>query len=280
MGLRYGRASSARTHLLGEVWKRALSLSFNTGSHHDESDRITLSPDLKLDLMPTEDIESTFTRHSRCAGEFLVWLQDALDTFFSGQGASVPCGDCKACCRAGYFIPVRDQECSTIAAIPARLLVRSPGAPGHGGSLISTTRRGNCALLINGACSIYRQRPQACRDYDCRIFAAAGLESGHGEIDRQVAQWRFDYNGEESKQVHAAVRAAARFVVEHAQAFPGRRVPQRSADIALVALKSYRVFLDRTKQGGAPEDIAEAIVSTCRAFDATGGLAFSMPHSV
>jgi len=223
--------------------------------------------------MTTKDFETPSTGPSRCAGEFLAWLQDALDAFFTGRGACVPCGDCKACCRAGYFIPVREHEWSTLAAIPARLLVRPPGDPGDGDNLISTTRRGECALLMQGACSIYRQRPQACRDYDCRIFAAAGLRSGHGEIDRRVAQWRFDYHDEDSRQAHAAVRAAARFVLEHPQAFPGGRVPGRAADIAVVALKSHRVFLEVTTPGAAPESIAEAVVLACRAFDATGSLA-------
>lgn len=218
------------------------------------------------------DSEATSAGPSQCAGEFLDWLQDTLAAFTSGQGASVPCGDCRACCRAGYFIPVRHHEWSTLAAIPARLLVGPPGTGGDGDQLISTTRRGDCALLRDGACAIYRDRPQACRDYDCRLFAAAGIQSGLGGIDRQAGRWRFRYDGEESRRTHAAVRAAARFVVEHAQAFPGGRVPQRPADIAVVALKSHRVFLGATRQWRVPEEVARAVVHACRVFDATGCL--------
>lgn len=236
-----------------------------------------LASDLRIVLMPTIDSENTSTELSRCAGDFQSWLQDTVGAFSYGQGVSVPCGDCKACCRAGYFIPVHRQECSTRAVIPARLLVTPPAHHGDGGyQLISTTRRGYCALLRNGACSIYRERPQACRDYDCRLFAASGLPSGHGEIDRQIARWRFHYDSEEGLRAHAAIRSAARFVIEHAQAFPEGRVPQRPLDVTVVALKSHHVFLDPKTQSGDPEAIAKAIVQACRAFDATGRLPFAI----
>ena len=231
--------------------------------------------------MPTTiNAENTTTDLARCAGDFQSWLQDTVNAFSSGQGACVPCGDCKACCRAGYFIPVHRQECSTRAVIPARLLVTPPAHCDDGNyQLISTTRRGHCALLKEGACSIYRERPQTCRDYDYRLFAASGLLSGHGEIDQQIARWRFHYGNEESRRAHAAIRATARFVIDHARAFPGGRVPQRPADIAVVAIKSHRVFLDATVQSGAPEAIARAIVQACRTFDATARLAFRMTHA-
>lgn len=227
--------------------------------------------------MQTIDSEITSNDHSRYAGDFQSWLQDTLNAFSTGQGASVPCGDCKACCRAGYFIPVHRQEWSTRAAIPARLLVTPPAHCDDGNyQLISTTRRGHCALLKQGACSIYRERPQTCRDYDCRLFAASGLLSGHGEIDQQIARWRFHYGNEESRRTHAAIRATAGFVINHAGAFPEGRVPQRPADIAVVAIKAHRVFLDAIVQSGAPETIAQSIVQACRAFDTTARLALRM----
>lgn len=230
--------------------------------------------------MQTIDSEITSNDNFRYAGDFQSWLQDTLNAFSTGEGASVPCGDCKACCRAGYFIPVHRQEWSTRAAIPARLLVTPPAHSDDGNyQLISTTRRGHCALLKEGACSIYRERPQTCRDYDCRLFAASGVLSGHGEIDHQIARWRFHYGDEESRRTHAAIRATARFVIDQARAFPEGRVPQRSLDITVVALKSYRVFLDPKAQSGDQEALAKAIVQACRTFDATGRLAFSTTHS-
>lgn len=231
--------------------------------------------------MLTIDSEHTTPKNSRFAGNFQSWLQDTLYAFSNGQGASVPCGDCKACCRAGYFIPVHRQEWSTRAAIPPGFLVTPPADHRDGEyQLISTTRRGHCALLRNGACSIYRERPQTCRDYDCRLFAASGLSSGYGEIDRQVARWHFCHESEESLRIHAAIRIAARFIIDNERAFPQGRAPKRPADVTVVALKSHRVFLDAATRSGTPAAIAKEIVQACRAFDATGCLAFNSAHSL
>lgn len=214
---------------------------------------------------------------TRPAGDFLHWLEQTLASFVSGHGVTVPCNTCRACCQAGYFIPVHPQEWTTLQVVPPHLLALAPGQAEHGTRLIGTTRRGDCALLRQRSCSIYEHRPQACRDYDCRVFAAAGLSSGHDPIDQQVSQWRFLHQSEASRQAQAAVRAAARFVTEHAGAFPGGQVPRRPADVAVVALKAHRVFLDPTPQSAGPTAIAHAVVQACRAFDATGQLAPDHP---
>ena len=161
--------------------------------------------------------------------------------------------------------------------VPPHLLVPAPGQAEDGPRLIGTTRRGDCALLRQRSCSIYDHRPQACRDYDCRVFAAAALSSGHDPIDQQVRQWRFLHQSEASRHAQTAVRAAARFVTDHAGAFPGGLVPRRPADVAVVALKAHRVFLEPVRQSAEPTAIAQAVVQACRAFDATGQLAPDTP---
>ena len=39
---------------------------------------------------------------------------------------------------------------------------------------------GHCAYLDDATnlCLIHDERPRACRDYDCRVFAAAGIDAG------------------------------------------------------------------------------------------------------
>lgn len=181
---------------------------------------------LRIVFMQTIDSEIRSNDHFRYTGDLQSWLQDTLNAFSTGQGASVPCGDWKACCRAGYFIPVHRHEWSTRAAIHARLLVTPPAHCDDGNyQLISTIRCGHCALLKEDACSIYRERPQTCRDYDYRLFASSGLLSGHGEIDQQIARGRFHYGNEESRHTHAASRATTGFGINHAGAFPEGRVP-------------------------------------------------------
>jgi len=47
--------------------------------------------------------------------------------------------------------------------------------------------------------------------------------------------------------------------------FPNGRIPSRPADIAVLAVKSYGVFMDNTPDDA---DAASGIIAACRAFDA------------
>ena len=129
--------------------------------------------------------------------------------------------------------------------IPARLLVRAPGRP-RGHRLLGFAEDGSCPMFAAGACSIYARRPRTCRDYDCRMFAAAGFDAGDGKdvINERVAAWVFTYESERERRAHDAIRAAAAFIRERRDSFPGGAAPRRRADIAVLALKVYTVFLD------------------------------------
>jgi hypothetical protein len=53
---------------------------------------------------------------------------------------------------------------------------------------------GHCPMLVDGACSIYEHRPRTCRTYDCRVFAASGVElegPARSAIRAQVGRWQF-----------------------------------------------------------------------------------------
>ena len=53
--------------------------------------------------------------------------------------------------------------------------------------------RGHCPMLRDGECSIYDARPRACRTYDCRVFAVAGVDpADQPDIAARVRQWAFD----------------------------------------------------------------------------------------
>lgn len=202
------------------------------------------------------------------AGDFIEWLGRFLASLASGAGMTVECGDCRACCRAGFFIPVGPEEASSRKAIPSQLLVDAAGAGSPGQQLVAITPSGDCALLRGNECSIYASRPRACREYDCRLFAAAGISAGIEAIDRQARRWRFRYADAASERAHQATRAAAAFLLEHRGAFPGARAPSRPSDIALVAAKAHHVFL--APDGAAsPQAIARQVIEACRQFDAT-----------
>jgi uncharacterized protein len=124
-------------------------------------------------------------------------------------------------------------------------------------------------MLSCGNCTIYAQRPQTCRDYDCRVFAAAGIEAGGADkavINQRVREWRFEFTREEDRQAHAAIKAAALFIRAGRANFPPGSVPLNPLGIAALALRVYPVFLPPGPPDLAAET-ARAIVEVGAAFD-------------
>jgi hypothetical protein len=130
----------------------------------------------------------------------------------------VPCDGCTACCTSSQFVHVTPDETDTLAHIPPKLLFPAPGLP-RGNVVLGYDEHGRCPMLIDGLCSIYEHRPHACRTYDCRIFAATGIDVHHDddtkvEIAARVRRWRFDFASDRDRVLHGAVEAAVRFVRE------------------------------------------------------------------
>jgi Fe-S-cluster containining protein len=205
------------------------------------------------------------------AGDFSVWLAQVLASFRGSEGTDVPCGSCRGCCTSSYFIHVRPNDRKTIGAVPKNLLTAAPGLP-QGYKLIGFTSNGSCALLKNGDCSIYRSRPQTCRDYDCRVFTAAGILAGGADkatINQRVQEWQFSYASGQDQQIHNAIKKAATFIVKNRAAFPGGRAPVAPSDIAVLAIKVHGVFLRPEIKSQTPSEIAEAIIRASREFEAS-----------
>lgn len=211
------------------------------------------------------------------AGPFGGWLAAVRAALRDdGPGMDVPCGECRGCCTSSMFVHIRPSETATLAVIPKRLLVRAPGRP-RGHMLLGFADGGACPMLEAGACTIYEQRPRTCRDYDCRVLAAAGVEAGEGkdEINRRVRAWEFSYEGDAERRAHEAVRAAAAFLRDRRDSFPGGAAPSSPDQIAVLALKVYLVFLDAPPRTAA--ETAAAIIEASREFDAAGGGGSSAP---
>ena len=200
------------------------------------------------------------------AGEFGSWLQLILASFAGRGGSDVPCGSCRACCQSSQFVLVRPEDRAALAVIPAALLVKAPGDD-TGARVMGFGEDGACPMMRARECTIYASRPQTCRDYDCRVFAAAGIDAGGPRkeaINERVRGWRFRYASAQARAQHEAVRAAARFIATHAGAFPGGRVPNAPSGIAVLALHVHPVFLRPDIATLAPADIAAAIVRARR----------------
>lgn len=208
------------------------------------------------------------------AGRFSDWLRHARDALLHDIGTDVACGDCTACCSSSYFIHVRPTEAQTLKHIPKKLLSPAPSMP-KGHQLMGYTPAGHCPMLQQNQCSIYHHRPQTCRNYDCRVFAAAGISAGDASkqaINERVQRWRFSYPSQLDRDEHEAVKAAARFIQHQADHFPGGRIPTNPSQLAILALKVYEVFLPGYER--KPEaEIAQQVVEASRDFDSRSRIA-------
>lgn len=185
-------------------------------------------------------------------------------------GADVPCGSCNACCRSSFFIHVEPHEKKALARIPKKLLFPAPGQP-KGHVLMGFNDKGHCPMLVANRCSIYEDRPQTCRDFDCRVFAATGFDAfaeARAEIAARVKAWRFDLPTPQDELERRAILATAAFIRDRRDAFPPETLPVSATQQALLALKVYRIFLDgkaETLDAGA---VAIAVMAELARFEA------------
>jgi Fe-S-cluster containining protein len=205
---------------------------------------------------------------THAAGPFSDWLRAMRGALAGSTGMDVACGDCRGCCTSSYFIKVRAHEAAALEHIGADNLRPVPDAS-NGSMLMGFDEQGHCFMFANGNCSIYSHRPETCRTYDCRVFTAAGMNAGPDkrEINERIASWRFDYPSARDEVEHRAVTAAANFIRQHVIRFPGGRVPSRPSEVAVLAVKTYEVFLDPPPSDA---EIAEAIINASRDFDRQG----------
>jgi uncharacterized protein len=212
------------------------------------------------------------------AGDFGAWLAAMRRALCHAADADVPCGDCCACCSTSHFVHIGPEERETLARLPRELLFPAPGMPaGH--VLLPYDERGRCPMLDErGRCTVYAQRPLTCRTYDCRVFAAAGLDADREPITRRARRWRFSCPAHDNARL-AAVRDAARWIPAHAAAFPGGAAPHGPADLAVLAVRVADVFLpDGPACAGADEAaIAAAVVRAAGDGEETGPAAPSGP---
>jgi uncharacterized protein len=173
------------------------------------------------------------------AGAFSSWLGGMQAALRDAGASDVPCDGCTACCTSSQFVHIEPDEADALAHIPAELLFPAPRLP-YGHVLLGYDEQGHCPMLVDGACSVYAHRPRACRTYDCRVFAAAGVEiddDTKAAIAARVRRWRFSFPTAGDRARHDAVRAAARSFADNAGG------PGDATQIALHAIEHYESFL-------------------------------------
>jgi hypothetical protein len=188
------------------------------------------------------------------AGNFSSWLAEMRAALRGARASEVPCGGCTACCRASQFVHIGPDEADTLGHIPAELLFPAPGLPpGH--VVMGYDERGHCPMLLGNACSIYEHRPRACRTYDCRVFAATGVEAdGQPMVDAQARRWAFGFAGPADRARGRAVRAAAAFLDAHPEVLAPGAARLDATRRAVLAIETCDLFL--TEGTGAGELVA------------------------
>jgi uncharacterized protein len=178
------------------------------------------------------------------AGPFSAWLDGMLAALRGEVDADVPCGRCTACCTSSQFVHVAPDETAALARIPPELRFPAPGLPpGH--VVLPYDERGHCAMLVNGACSIYDDRPRTCRTYDCRIFSATGIEPDpetQPAVAERVARWRFTVDGHEDRDRVGAIRSAAAYLRDHTAELPRDAAPVNRTQLAVLAVEVHDAF--------------------------------------
>ena len=179
------------------------------------------------------------------AGPFSLWLEQTIQSLHNIKGAYVPCGSCTACCRSSYFITIRPDDTQTIEHIPGELLFPAPNLP-EGSRVLGYDRKGNCPVFKKGRCSIYAYRPLTCRQYDCRVFSATGLDpavDGKILVSERSKSWHFDFPAKRDREEFSAVQMAAQFLNTFRDRFPRKSFPSNTTQLAVKAVSLYQVFL-------------------------------------
>ena len=192
--------------------------------------------------------ENTIRTTTLEAGDFDTWLAGTKASQLNGKEADVPCGSCNACCKSFYFIHITASDVGALKVIPKELLVQAPGLP-SGHFVMGYTEQGHCPMLVNERCSIYNDRPQTCRAYDCRIFAAAEMQPGEMDkvlVSRQTSTWAFSYANPAARATQAAIARAANWLASERENnnsyLPNDFLPSNSTQLAVLALQLRELF--------------------------------------
>ncbi len=187
------------------------------------------------------------------AGDFSAWLRETLAAIAEKREADVPCGPCNACCRTSHHINVRPEDRRALRRLPPAYLSPAPDLP-PGNLYLGFDAAGRCPMLVDDRCTIYADRPRACRTYDCRIYAATGTEADRPDIDVQARRWRFAFPAARDREELTAVRDAVAFILAHPEAFPSAAAHRQPLRVAVCAIWVHEHFLDRPRRPWRPAE--------------------------
>lgn len=154
--------------------------------------------------------------------------------------ARVPCDGCTVCCRT----PSQWANLEPDEADRYEFTTAFPGDPAtYRGSTVALAKHedGSCVYLVDDKCSIYADRPRACRSYDCRMLALLQV-SIHPEpvFLESIQQWQAPRTPlPEDRMILLAMRIAMASALE---TFGG------SIGAVMRCMETWRKFLPMAKR--------------------------------
>lgn len=175
--------------------------------------------------------------------KFSSWLNDFTGALKGEGNGQVPCGECTACCTSSYFIHIKPTDRDSINHIPKELMFSAPRLP-KGHYILGFDEKGHCPMLKEGKCSIYDHRPETCRQYDCRVFAATGIfPDDKPQIFEKAKSWEFEISSPEDEEMFGAIQTASKFIIKNQYLFPKQFFPGNTTQQAVWAIRIYSEFL-------------------------------------
>jgi len=95
--------------------------------------------------------------------------------------ASVPCGECRLCCRS-FMVPVRPEMGDDVASYQTAMC-HTPGQLPY--MILDRHNNGDCVHLGKRGCTIWDRAPYECRMFDCRNYFRSKTRNERRDLMRQ-----------------------------------------------------------------------------------------------
>lgn len=102
--------------------------------------------------------------------------------------AKVPCGTCTECCRHREKVPLTDQDDVALYEGNTQWIHFRSDPPHIERLVLQHKKNGECIYLGEQGCTIYADRPQICRRFDCRVSYLRFMQQPRNVRRQQVKQ--------------------------------------------------------------------------------------------
>ena len=105
-------------------------------------------------------------------------------------------------------------------------------------------------MLGSSGCTIYDRRPRTCRSFDCRIFAATGIEPPGGsdsKVAERVRDWTFD-DSDDQGVTRRALDETLMFLKAFEEVFIPYGIEPGTPIVANVAADLMHLFLEPSSE--------------------------------